>query len=261
MRVITFKANFKFITIQATPPLLLFSFSIITYIKTACVAFTSQIWHWGLSQIPLCWAKHSLSKNQPPDCSCFCSDFQTEVTVTIHHKKKSCRTGITTAAQAGTHCTKPSQNAVVLDLVLHLFMREAQTLREDTDMTLQAPQHPSKPEDADDREHLWKMEWKASQRTWLCTCTATMLGLREMGLPRCPDMGGQNWVSSFHMKVSAPWTSTTLLCQLSDIFAKYWKVGGHYSLETVHTEGLSTAAKQFSFATGDVWDDSTSLGL
>lgn len=93
---------------------------------------------------------------QSPDCSCFCSDFQIEVIVIIYHKTKFQRIDITTAAQAGAHCTKPSQNAVVLDPVLCLFMTEAQTLWEDTGMTydLQGPQPPSKPDDADGRKHL-----------------------------------------------------------------------------------------------------------
>lgn len=82
-----------------------------------------------------------LSKNQSPGCLCFCSDFQTEVIVIIHHKTKSHRIDITTAAQAGRRCTKASQNAVVLDLVLNLFMTEVRTLWEDTGMTLTPYRH------------------------------------------------------------------------------------------------------------------------
>lgn len=70
---------------------------------------------------------------------------------------KSHRIDVTTAAQAGTRCTNASQNAVVLEPGLKSFYdRSSNTLgrhRYDS-YALQAPEHTSKPEDADHREHL-----------------------------------------------------------------------------------------------------------
>lgn len=84
-------------------------------------------------------------------------------------------------------------------------------------------------------------------------------GLREMGLPCCLDRGVrtdspasiQRWVIPGHLQH---------FCQLSDFFAKYWKVGGHDSLETAHL-GAINCGKAISFAMRGVWDDSTSLDL
>lgn len=106
MSMMTFKANFKFITNQETPSLLLFSSCIIAHTKTSCTGFNFQIWHWGPSDSLV------LSKVQPvytqfPDCSYVCSDFQIAVTVTTHHKIRSLRMVVTSAVQPGTHCTKP----------------------------------------------------------------------------------------------------------------------------------------------------------
>lgn len=45
MSMMTFKANFKFITNQETPSLLLFSSRIIAHTNTSCPGFKFQLWH------------------------------------------------------------------------------------------------------------------------------------------------------------------------------------------------------------------------
>lgn len=130
MSMMTFKANFKFITNQETPSLLLFSSCIIAHTITSCKGFNFQIWHWGpsdslvlskvqpvytVSRLLMClqWLSDSSNSHDPP---------QNEIS----------QNGCNFCCPAGYTLHQALKNAVFLGLVLYLFMTEAQTLGENT---------------------------------------------------------------------------------------------------------------------------------